>query len=161
MSDSSGTTCPECGATFADTGDSCEARFNRLLALDHARVAPFGSRHGLLFAVFALQHPSRFASSLPAAWRVLYRTYVLRERAEWVLRTEAAHRERATTSVPPLPCEHEGHPGCTIARDGLFDAAAYARTLDEWCRATLGWYGATVPAGTAESQVRSTVAHRR
>ena len=54
------TRCDECGARYTEPGDSCQARFDQLLALDHSRQEPWGSRHGLAFAAFALQHPRRF-----------------------------------------------------------------------------------------------------
>ncbi len=65
--------CPECGAAYQAAGDSCGARFDALLALDHARREPWGSRHGLAFAAFALQHPAAHAASLDRAWAALHR----------------------------------------------------------------------------------------
>ena len=59
-------TCNECGARYGNSTDSCVVRFDQLLALDHSRREPWGSRHGLAFAVFALQHPQRY----PAGTRV-------------------------------------------------------------------------------------------
>ena len=53
-------TCDECGVTYTETDDSCARRFDQLLALDHSWREPWGSRHGLAFAVFALQHQSRY-----------------------------------------------------------------------------------------------------
>jgi hypothetical protein len=50
-----GSLCPECGATYSEEGDSCAARFDQLLALDHSRREPWGSRHGQAYAAFALQ----------------------------------------------------------------------------------------------------------
>ena len=50
-------------------------RFELLLALDHSRAEPWGSRHGQAFAAFALQHPVRHAASLDVAWELLYRVY--------------------------------------------------------------------------------------
>jgi catechol 2,3-dioxygenase-like lactoylglutathione lyase family enzyme len=44
-----------------------------LLALDHSRQEPWGSRHGVAFAAFALQHPARYATSLDPAWATLHR----------------------------------------------------------------------------------------
>src|ERR1051326_7998235 len=53
--------CVECGAEYESDEDSCVARFDRLLALDHSRQEPWGSRHGQAFAAFALQHPATVA----------------------------------------------------------------------------------------------------
>ena len=69
--------CPQCGAVFADASQSCAEQFDKLLALDHSRVQPWGSRHGLAFATFALQHPAgRSAEQLAASWVMLYRVWI-------------------------------------------------------------------------------------
>jgi len=71
-----GSQCPECGATYSEEGDSCAARFDQLLALDHSRREPWGSRHGQAFAAFALQHPVIHEASLDRGWAALWRIYV-------------------------------------------------------------------------------------
>ena len=63
------TRCEECGAEYPEPADSCQARFDQLLALDHSRQEPWGSRHGLAFAAFALQHPRRFPAASVAQSR--------------------------------------------------------------------------------------------
>ena len=71
------TPCPQCGALFADATASCEEQFDKLLALDHSRVQPWGSRHGLAFSTFAMQHPDgRTAAQLTACWITLYRVWI-------------------------------------------------------------------------------------
>ena len=40
------TRCPECGAVYADPGDSCAVRFDALLALNHSRREPWGAATG-------------------------------------------------------------------------------------------------------------------
>ena len=51
-----GNRCPQCGGALASPDDSCASRFDTLLALDHSRQEPWGSRHASAFATFALQH---------------------------------------------------------------------------------------------------------
>lgn len=51
-----GTACPDCGAEW-DTV-TCTGLYHELLALDHARVQPFGRFHGLNVACYLLQHPA-------------------------------------------------------------------------------------------------------
>jgi len=60
------TRCPECGASYATEDDSCSARFERLLALDHSRQEPWGSRHGQAFAAFALMSALLFDQGILA-----------------------------------------------------------------------------------------------
>jgi Family of unknown function (DUF5946) len=123
-----------------------------LLALDHSRREPWGSRHGLAFAAYALQHPGRFtAGTLDQSWRILHRVYVAGDEPRRVLRALAgrAPSESTTWDVPPRPSLPAGGPTITIADLGDFDAAEYAALLDAWCRATMAWWGAN--AGTQAS----------
>jgi len=143
--------CSECGARYAGAADSCADRFNQLLALDHSRLEPWGSRHGQAFAAFALQHPQRFAASLDAAWSALYRIYCLGERPADVfasLRATAAGGERRA-SVPPRP-SRATQPVVTIADLEDFAAPGYAARLDDWCVATLRAYGETCASPLTE-----------
>jgi hypothetical protein len=48
-----------------------------LIALDHERCEPWGSRHGQAFAAFTLQHPNAYTSSLDRAWAALHRIYIV------------------------------------------------------------------------------------
>jgi hypothetical protein len=139
--------CVECGASYSADSDSCTLRFEQLLALDHSRREPWGSRHGQAFAAFALQHPLRYSASLDRAWQALARIYLLGEAPAHVfasLRVDG----RATTGssiVPPRPTTAVRAPTVTIADLGDFAADEYAAALDAWCRATLHAWGADVP----------------
>ncbi len=143
--------CPECGACYASGDDSCAARFDQLLALDHSRREPWGSRHGQAFAVFALQHPRRFPGSLESAWTALYRIYCLGQPPAEVfgaLRT-AGGSTAPTAAVPSRPIGPASLPTVTIADLGEFPAAEYPAHLDAWCRATLRAWGAPATKDSA------------
>jgi hypothetical protein len=126
--------CSECNAVYSHEADACATRFEQLLALDHSRVEPWGSRHGLAFAAFALQHPVRHAASLDVAWELLYRVYRGQEALSHVV---ASIRNGATDGaddihVPPRAPRPLTHPAMTIADLGDFASATYARQLDDW-----------------------------
>ena len=137
--------CPECGASYEADDDSCAARFEQLLALDHSQREPWGSRHGQAFAAFALQHPERFAGSLDHAWAALHRIYVFGDRPSYVFDQLRSKRPQVLTrwNVPPRPAHPVMPPSVTIGDLGDFEAAAYAEQLDEWSRASLAMWGAT------------------
>lgn len=131
--------CPECGARLAGDDDSCATRFETLLALDHSRRQPWGSRHGQAFAAFALQHPSQYPRSLDAAWTVLYRIYCHNESPAAVF-GEMRETRKATSidsRIPARPPKPIALPEFTIVDLDDFAAASYPARLDEWCRATL------------------------
>ena len=138
--------CPECGAVYEINGDSCAARFDMLLALDHSRQEPWGSRHGQAFAVFALQHPTSYPASLDRAWEVLYRIYVLGKPPAEVFGALVAARGAAPAAldVPPRSARPIGAPMVTIADLADFAAETYVERFDAWCRATLAAWGASV-----------------
>ncbi len=138
-----GHTCPECGATYARDDDSCARRFANLLALDHSRREPWGSRHGQAFAAFALQHPELHAVSLDAAWSALYRIYQLgvEPAAAFASLRSSAGRPAEPSNVPERPAVRRGMPTVTIADLGDYDAESYAERLDTWCHATLRSWG--------------------
>lgn len=131
--------CPDCGAQYADAGDSCAVRFDALLALDHSRREPWGSRHALAFAAFALQHQARFpAASVERARTLLERVFVRGEPLAHVVREfRAAPRDVPVAGRPPVVAGY----GVTIADLGAFDAEGYAEALERWCRAALGGTG--------------------
>lgn len=135
--------CSECGARYEDAGDSCAARFEQLLALDHSRQEPWGSRHGQAFAAFALEHPIRHAASLDAAWTALYRIYILRQAP---LQVFVSIRQLgplvARDRVPPRASSPVATPTMTIADLEDFAAVSYPARLDAWCRAALATWGA-------------------
>jgi hypothetical protein len=137
--------CPECDATYTVAGDCCAARFDTLLALDHSRQEPWGSRHGQAFAAFALQHPVTHAASLDRAWAVLHRIYVDGTPPAQVFGTLVAARGALPSvwNVPPRPARPVGAPTVTIADLDDFAATSYAERLDDWCRAALAAWGAT------------------
>jgi hypothetical protein len=134
--------CPDCGARYASGRVECADHFAELLALDHSRTEPWGSRHGLAFSVFALQHAAQYPPRVRAgAWRMLQRVYV-----QGADRRDVAAEMRALggalpaqDTVAPLPAGTAGAPAftVTIADVWPFDAERYAEQLDAWCRATL------------------------
>jgi hypothetical protein len=135
--------CPDCGAAYTIVADSCGARFNTLLSLDHARQEPWGSRHGQAFAAFSLQHPREFSTSLDRAWAALYRIYVAGDRPGWVFE-QLMNDPRALPaewSVPLRSAQPIAIPSVTIADLGDFEAATYPSRLDAWCRAALVMWG--------------------
>jgi hypothetical protein len=125
----------------ADT--TCADRFAELLALDHSRTEPWGSRHGLAFSAFVLQHPSDYPERVRAgAWRMLYRVFVHGLDRAAVVTEMLAFRGALPEDdvVPPLP-ERTSVFAVTIGDLEDFDAATYADRLDVWCRAALMGYG--------------------
>jgi hypothetical protein len=136
------TRCRQCGAQFADPAQRCEERFDTLLALDHSRLQPWGSRHGLAFSTFAMQHPNgRSAAQLEACWIMLHRVWIDGDNRA---KLAAAMRARPDMppvdwGVPPLPePPPAGTPyAVTIADLGEFDADTYVGKLEDWGRATL------------------------
>jgi hypothetical protein len=116
-------------------------RFHHLLALDHSRREPWGSRHGQAFAAFALQHPETYAASLDRAWAALWRIYVAGEPPAHVF---AALRDAGDRSVPGVPRRPERRTtvaAVTIADLDDFAPATYPERLDAWCRAALAAWG--------------------
>jgi hypothetical protein len=130
------TRCGECGAEYTEREDSCQARFDLLLALDHSHQEPWGSRHALAFAAFALQHPRRFPpASIARARELVTRVCLGGESlahvvAEFRTRPQSDTRERATAP--------DARFAVTIADLGAFDAATYPDGLLSWARAALG-----------------------
>jgi len=148
--------CPECGAAYAAPEDNCEVRFERLLALDHSRQEPWGSRHGLAFAAFALQHPDRYEREiLRRGWLFLYAVFVLGHDPAAVARgLRRAGKAPPGWDIPALP---EGRPKppfpVTIADLGAFCADTYGETVDAWCRASLNGWG--IPSSRFHETKRS------
>ena len=130
--------CEDCGARFSDEGDSCAQRFELLLALDHSHQEPWGSRHGLAFAVFVLQHPGRYETATAArAYELLMRVFERGETLDYVIRDlRARGRGGADTDYHP-PTRGAGPFPVTIADLGEFAASEYAVDLDRWCRSTV------------------------
>ena len=134
--------CPQCGATFEDPAMDCRSQFAALLALDHSRQEPWGSRHGLVFAAFQLQHPEGLtAEALERCWIALWRVYVAGDDRGHVLAglRRAVHVRAAEWGVPPLRVREAGtRYAATIADLGDLGAEGYAEAVDRWCRAALG-----------------------
>ena len=139
--------CQECGGRYDIADDDCFARFDRLLALDHSREEPWGSRHGLAFAAFALQHPlnPRFSPSLDAAWLALCSVYVIGKAPSFVFRALRSRDLQLSehTGIPMRPGAPLAKPSVSICDLQGFEAATYAHRLDDWCRATLEAWGVT------------------
>jgi hypothetical protein len=134
--------CPQCGAAHQAEGDTCGARFNALLALDHSRTEPWGSLHGLAFSAYTLQHPAgQREDVLLRCWLMLQR---IAGAGDDPMKVAAALRRSTPSSaeewgVPPLPPPPEpgGPYAVTIADLGSFDAASYRVRALDWARATL------------------------
>ena len=138
----SGHECPQCGASYEDADDSCAQRFSALLALDHSRSEPWGSRHGSAFAAYSLQHPvGQPRASLERCWIMLHRIWISGDDPQFVARTMRGVEEGRPHpwTVPPLPVDavEPRRPHVTIADLGEFDADGYPGQLEAWCRATL------------------------
>ncbi len=138
--------CSDCGAPTTGAGLTCTSRFEQLIALDHSRREPWGPRHGLAFAVYALQHPSRFdRSTRERSWLILYRVYRVGDDPTRLVEAIRRHRDPRPEAfgVPPLPDRADGGTfPMTIADLGSLEAARYADDLDAWCRSTLAALGA-------------------
>lgn len=134
--------CPQCGAVYEQQDDSCAERFSALLALDHSRAEPWGSRHGSAFAAYTLQHPLEVSrEALERCWMLLYRIWIAGDDPAYVTRTLRQLEEGVTPqwSVAPLTADAAAPRSAriTIADLDLFDAGAYPSDLENWCRATL------------------------
>ena len=141
--------CAECGAAYESDDDDCVTRFDQLLALDHSRTEPWGSRHGQAFAAFALSHPVSQAASVDRAWEALHASYMSGAAAHYVFAEMRTHGTSiAPRPIPPRPVSRVALPCETIAGLPNFPAAKYAAWLDSWCRAVLASWGARVPLGS-------------
>ena len=140
--------CPSCGAAYSTPGDCCAARFDELLALDHSRTEPWGSRHAIAFSVFALQHADRFDRKvLQRSWTLLCNVC---EQGHDLQRITAAFRRSGNKDTgwesAPLPSGSPTPPfAVTIADLGAFGAETYPELLDRWCNATLAHWRSARP----------------
>lgn len=145
-----GNTCPQCGAVYRSAADSCQSRFDTLLALDHSRQEPWGSRHGSAFAAFVLQHAAgQSREMLERCWMLLHRIWVGGEdpRAVAYALRRIENGELEPSPMPPLPMDAGAARSfrVTIADLGEFEAESYPRLLEDWCRATLEALGVPSP----------------
>lgn len=152
------TACAKCGAIYPNE-ESCANRFDVLLALDHSRQQPWGSRHGIAFAVYTLQHSDGIAEvTLQNCWLMLNRVYEAGDdRGDVVKGLRAKYRGKqdnsynktnaslsATWSGASLPERNPPtHFETTIVDLGEFSSDTYPDLLDAWCLATLRAWNAT------------------
>jgi hypothetical protein len=144
--------CAQCGARLS-ASETCADRFSELLALDHSRREPWGSRHGLAFAAYTLQHPEgQTAGALDRCWLLLCRVYVAGDSPADVARALRAHGSRNPDgwTAPLRPRERPAGArfDTTIADLGAFAAEEYAAALDSWCRDTLAGWGLAPASGS-------------
>lgn len=146
-----GHSCAQCGAIYRRPDDSCAERFAALVALDHSRQEPWGSRHGSAFSAYTLQHPAGLSrEALERCWILLYRVWIAGDDPRYVTRVlrQLEHGITPQWIVPPLP-EDAAMPRrhrVTIADLESFDAGTYPARLETWCRATLESLGQPLPA---------------
>ncbi|HEX6316464.1 MAG TPA: DUF5946 family protein [Gemmatimonadaceae bacterium] len=135
--------CSQCGAAYASPEESCARRFEALIALDHSRQDPWGSRHGSAFAVYTLQHAKgQSRQSLERCWALLYRVWILGEPESLVTQSFRSPTARIESSrIPPFPEVTLRRFRVTIADLGGFSPEDYAQRLEAWCRATLEAFG--------------------
>ncbi len=135
--------CGECGAALSQ-GEPCRARFDSLLVLDHSRTEPWGSRHGLAFAVFTLQHSTGASfEMIERCIEMLWRVYVRGEDRLQVVEALRRGQRTPASALPPMRARPDIPNVFAVTIDDMrdFPAATYAADLDAWCRATLdAWF---------------------
>lgn len=141
--------CAECGAPVDLR--SCDDLFHTLLALDHARQAPWGPLHGVSVSCFLLQHASRLPADDGAMARALLRAYLdggLDDVNQLVAHARHAnsHRVKGTPSraFRGAPPPHRYAPPtrfsvsiADVAVDGTFPASGFAERVTAWAAATV------------------------
>ncbi|MFD2795498.1 DUF5946 family protein [Promicromonospora vindobonensis] len=133
------TECAECGAGVRL--GSCTDLFHGLLALDHQRLQPWGSFHGLNVACYFLQHPSRTSATvLGGQWHVVTTFLAGGLAAVHALGAEMLRANRRKAGPLPTfdPAPVRSVPAVvTIADlsvDGTFPADGYEARMLEWAR---------------------------
>lgn len=132
----------DCAGCGAPDSDRCRALFDQLLALEFSRAEPWGPLHGLTVAVYALQHPDRFADTggWAGRWTGLH-VYVTQGLAS----AERTWAGAGTRGLPDLAGAPDASPRSTpftvtiadIAGPGDdFPAAGHGDRVDRWARAT-------------------------
>ncbi len=140
--------CSQCGAEGLGAPGACRARFDELLALDHSRQEPWGSRHGLVFAAYALQHPGDFTrETLERSWLALHRVLLQGDDPAKVFAALRNHPPRApgewgVPELPAMPTAKRG-PGRTIAELDPMEVEGYADRVTAWCQSALAGWGGT------------------
>ncbi|MFF8897152.1 DUF5946 family protein [Streptomyces lydicus] len=141
--------CTECGAPTGPR--SCDELFDALLALDHARQAPWGPLHGVSVSCFLLQHPGRLPADDGAmAWALLqaYLAGGLDAVNQLVgqARRGNSHRVKGRSSVdvrdpaqPPrgAPRSRFAVTIHDVAVDGSFPSSEFAERVRAWAAATV------------------------
>lgn len=135
--------CADCGARYDGAEDSCQLRFDALLALDHSHTEPWGSRHAIAFATYALQHPTAHTDATRSFSRELLRRVFQRHEplaqvvADFRARDISPRSSIPTADIPP----HGGPFTVTISDLGDFEASGYPEALERWALATLDRVG--------------------
>lgn len=130
-------TCPECGGLLPE-GESCDERFQRVLARDFSGEGEAPGVHGLFVACFLLQHPSsRFAG--PASMHAL-RLGALREcvasgRHDRAAFENALARMQADPSLVPRVTAEPLRASLTIADIDPEAPDGHAARVRAWARA--------------------------
>ncbi|MEU1875918.1 DUF5946 family protein [Streptosporangium sp. NPDC020072] len=144
------TRCPECGAPTRP--HSCQELFEIVLALDHSRLPPWGSLHGVTVSCFLLQHPSRLLGAAPTRpWTILH-TYLdggltaVTRLTEHTRRANSHRDTRPSEAVfgapvtlipPPTAFSVTIH---DVAQDGTFPAEGFPERLTAWAKDCItGW----------------------
>lgn len=138
MTDGATETCAECGGSGRFGG--CARLFDTLLALDHQRMQPWATFHGLNVACYLLQHPSRTGHRRHAEHLDLVDSFLeggvaalgRLERERVLLNRQ--HR-LCTSERPVVP--RTDRPGFTIVEvsvDGTFPADGYEARMTRWAR---------------------------
>lgn len=142
-------TCAECGVSMDSR--SCDDLFHALLALDHARQAPWGPLHGVSVSCFLFQHPGRLPADDGAmAWALLHayleggleevnqlagqarrsNSHRVKSMPSQVVRDAALPRRDAPPSRFSVTIED-------VAVDGTFPAEKFAERVNAWAAATV------------------------
>ncbi|MFF4284301.1 DUF5946 family protein [Streptomyces sp. NPDC001633] len=143
--------CPECGHRASMESRSCDELFHLLLALDHARQAPWGPLHGVSVACFLFQHPSRLPADEGAmAWALLH-AYLeggLQEVNQLVGQARRGNSHRGKNARPRVSRDVALPPRDAppsrfavtieeVAVDGTFPAEGFPERVTAWAAATV------------------------
>ena len=131
--------CAECGAS-GQLG-ACVDLFHGLLALDHQRLQPWGSFHGLNVACYFLQHPSQTSAAVQGGqWHVVATFLAGGLDAVHALGAEALRANRRgarpspTFDPPPARSLPAAVTIADLSVDGTFPAVGYELRILEWAR---------------------------
>jgi hypothetical protein len=137
--------CPDCGATWAEAGQTCETAFHQFLYWENENPQVGGLAHALMVLCYHLQHPAILSQSWLAGAGPLLRGFV-----EEGIRTEDQRRRmasavvsgRRTFKIKATTDDHGryAHPIVwhMTAADVLASGAdAYAESVHAWAAAIL------------------------